>query len=30
MTNNKIKLAISIVALLMLPLFITGFENEES
>ena len=30
MTNNKIKLLISIVALLILPLFITGFENEES
>ena len=29
MMNNKIKLAISIAALLMLPLFITGFENEE-
>lgn len=29
MTKNKIKLIISIIALLMLPLFITGFENEE-
>ena len=30
MSSNKIKLLISIVALLILPLFITGFENEES
>lgn len=30
MIKNKIKLAIGIVVLLMLPLFITGFENEES
>lgn len=30
MSKNKIKLLISIVALLMLPLFTTGFENEES
>ena len=30
MSKNKIKLLISIVALLILPLFITGFENEES
>ena len=30
MIKNKMKLAIGIVVLLMLPLFITGFENEES
>jgi len=28
--KNKMKLAIGIIVLLMLPLFITGFENEES
>ena len=30
MKNNKIKLVISIIALLISPLFITGFENKES
>ena len=30
MTKNRIKLLISIISLLMLPLLITGFENEES
>ena len=30
MKNNKIKLVRSIIALLISPLFITGFENKES